>query len=308
MRNIIALNFLFYFVCLLDASQINFQSTPFIINPVLTKTLTLRCSAQEFSSATSSYWHTTTTANWRTTTHRTTHPPETTTTRNAITTNPWFFQDTSTESNVQTSNPETTASNFQTEADVTHVMSIIISKLNKFTNQLDPVADVTPFDSATAGAMFKGSVSLNGSTSGSTNHREMGFLEVTFNYPDDKESGEYTCEIFALNHENHPVNLRSILTVISREPSISDLVKYISNQEKRFEEIKNYEKRFDEIKSQNIQRGSVSCRSSDSSIIHFQHSYNTIPMVFTSFTSIASSGNYGTSIQVTIDSVTTTSF
>ncbi|KAH9505462.1 hypothetical protein Btru_057390 [Bulinus truncatus] len=265
-------------VYLFDASHIGFTASPTVINPVLTKNLTLRCAVQDFISA--AFPTTTSRTTWTTTSQRTTLPTTRTTSRY-----PWL---------------DPTAAGTNVQADVAHVMSVIISRVSGFTGQVEVVAHVTPFESAAASDAFNRSTRVEGDSQRSSVNGERGYLQVTWDYPGEDEAGEYICEVFALNSDNHPVNLKSTLTVLSREPTISDLVKYIANHEKRFEEVK----------SMSIDNGSDTCSStSNGNRVNFHKSFQRPPTVFTSFSDIRhTGGNYNGEVKITVSHVDTTYF
>ena len=68
---------------------------------------------------------------------------------------------------------------------------------------------------------------VTGSTSGSPG--EKGFIQLVIYEPTSSEAGEYVCEANALSDNGHNVVFSTPLEVSTSEPSLSDLVTYISH-------------------------------------------------------------------------------
>ncbi|KAI8767797.1 DSC-2 [Biomphalaria glabrata] len=270
---------------LTDAEIIRFQSTPLVIQPVLSKHLTLRCSVQDGSSVRRSFGSI----------FQEMIGPNTTAAYERVNTTYPHLNVTHVTADHVTVKPPIT------EADVAHVTSIIINKVNRMTNSVDKVADVTPFEAASAGSHFLGLVSVEGNSERSPKQGEKAYLQVKWDYPDYDQAGEYSCEIFGLDSNNLPVSLESALLISSKPATMSDLINYISIQQKVI----------DNLKAQNIQKGTSNCNTNGySNQITFSNSFKTPPLVFTTFSDINTGYYTQQSVHwnVTITTVTETYF
>ncbi|CAL1547686.1 unnamed protein product [Lymnaea stagnalis] len=111
--------------------------------------------------------------------------------------------------------------------DLTHVMSIVITKENVSDGQGEEVASVSTFDGPITEPPYSGSVRVEGSTNNSAMSGEQGYLEITWTTPPDTVSGLYSCQAFGLNAHNQPVALKTSAAIAS-ELSLSDLVTFVS--------------------------------------------------------------------------------
>jgi len=70
-------------------------------------------------------------------------------------------------------------------------------------------------------------IQVNGSLSLTGEPGEEGYIEVTWNYPQTAQVGEYVCEINAITALGHPVTFKDTVEVIETTPSIGQLIGYI---------------------------------------------------------------------------------
>ncbi|KAK6971069.1 DSC-2 [Biomphalaria glabrata] len=317
---------------LADASVITFEADPETINPLLTKSLSLRCSVQTKAAPsstvlregllkilnttlTTSYTNspstsptptiserpTTTTTHFKTTTSTTPRTTSDLTTTSTGATIPPSSSTTTTTTSISLPQPSSTFSVAQISTEVSHVTSIVISKVNQLTNQIETIADITPFENATISPAFTGTVIVEGNSMRSPRPGESGYLQVVWPNPDQNQSGEYVCEIFGLDPHNHPVTLRSTLTLTSHETTIQDLVTYISSLEKSL----NY------FKLPKIQKGAETCIPNAFSSyvpVSFSEAFSTVPTVFMSFTDVRYSSSIDGEFRVTVIGVNETHF
>ncbi|XP_059169206.1 uncharacterized protein LOC131950990 [Physella acuta] len=210
------------------------------------------------------------------------------------------------------------------QPDVGHLMSIVITKWNKETDQNETVASVAGCLAAGAEFNFLGKVEVEGNTERSPVPGEVGYLKLTWDRPLDQHSGLYSCEASALTSEKHTISLSASLQIVAKEPTISDIVAYISEHDKNITSLKeenqklkldleslmsNTTQNFTEVqqkmalmKGQNTQTGSVTC--SDQTILFSQQFKNT-PIVYVAFEalSVSGSGTYTTSLSTSAVSV-----
>ncbi|KAK0043856.1 fibrinogen-related protein 1 precursor [Biomphalaria pfeifferi] len=338
---------------LADASVIKFEAEPKTINPLLTKSLSLRCSVQtkealsstvlregllktlnttlttkhSITTITASYTTsystsrstsptpttispttpttsdrpTTTTTHFKTTTSTAPRATSVLTTTGATATIPSSSSTTTTKTSRSLSQPSSNFSVAQNSTEVSHVTSIVISKVNQLTNQIETIADITPFENATISPAFTGTVLVEGNSMRSPRPGESGYLQVVWPNPDQNQSGEYVCEIFGLDPHNHPVTLRSTLTLTSHETTIQDLVTYISSLEKSL----NY------FKLPKIQKGTETCTPNAFSSyvpVSFSEEFSRAPTVFMSFTDVRYSSSIDGEFRVTVIGVNETHF
>lgn len=131
---------------------------------------------------------------------------------------------------------QTTTAPPHINADVSHITSIIISK--DVSGQKVTVASVTAFDNTSIEDPFTGIVSVEGDSNRSPVAGEQGYLQLTWEEPVAREAGVYTCEVFGLNTDKHPVSLYGTVHVLTSEPTYSELIAYISAFDKAVSSFK----------------------------------------------------------------------
>ncbi|KAH9523952.1 hypothetical protein Btru_047610 [Bulinus truncatus] len=225
------------------------------------------------------------------------------------------------------------SSKSQTEADFSRLLSLVITRTNKDTGLNDTIASVTGCDSPVIEAPFVGEVQVVGSTEGSPLDGEQGYISVTWDRPQERSAGVFSCEAYAQNPAKHPVSLTAYLEINSVQPQISDLVSYISTNEKSISELKSkvsdlyyenrqlkqqaldlatenefIESRLDQSKCQNVQSGTSGCGYQT---VYFSPAFNSTPKVFTSLNSLSFNSYYSSwsfSYSNNIQSITNESF
>ncbi|KAK3781611.1 hypothetical protein RRG08_029275 [Elysia crispata] len=104
---------------------------------------------------------------------------------------------------------------------VSHIVSMVMLRQDVL------VASVTSFDPAKA-VSDRGSLMAFGTVDLSTNH-----LKLVWDHPTQAVSGNYTCEINAIDSFARPLTLMSTFTVSSRVPSVEVMIHHIRDLEKR---------------------------------------------------------------------------
>ncbi|KAH9505464.1 hypothetical protein Btru_057392 [Bulinus truncatus] len=286
--------------CCMDASQINFRAEPATINSLTTKEWSLRCSVQDAirSQTMTRSLMFPRMVNYSTpsTTTETTHTPtglHTMSTRPTTTPTPsttpgeatsWTTSSHTTSTTTGPTQGSTTISSSlpspsPNAADVSHVTSIVISKLSNLTGQPQTIADVTPFQSAAVDQAFLGLVTAQGDSMWSPVSGEKAYLQVTWPDPKEDQAGEYLCEVAALNAHNHPVNLRSTLSVTSRDPTLADVIDYVIQLERRLEDAL----------TPRVQKGTEECHLNTfagSQTVRFGAPFRSTPTVWTTFSDV----------------------
>jgi hypothetical protein len=235
-----------------------------------------------------------------------------------------------------TGHPHTTVGHHDTtHGNVSHIVSIIIAKQNKTTGHLEPVASVSPYDPPTA-SVAQENIKVNG-TVANPNATQQGYLEVSWAYPTEAQSGDYTCDVYALDSTLHPVALASSVRVRESAITVSQLAEFVAENDKQitklqqslsdatnqisilkqenqkqFEDIKNTTDNLlnqtTSIKAQNIQTGTFTCSLSTSSVT-FPIPYREPPTVFFSVYDLRNTYNNGQfTFTVSIQNVTSTGF
>ena len=108
-------------------------------------------------------------------------------------------------------------------------MSLVVTKDNQdvaFVSHSDPARVM---DSAN-------NIRVTGSTAVTTDQR--GFLELTIAEPSSLQTGEFTCNINALDHLGHVITFSTGLEIESSPPSTSDLVLYLREVDREKEQMK----------------------------------------------------------------------
>lgn len=209
------------------------------------------------------------------------------------------------------------------QADVSHVTSIIITRMNPETKINVTVATVSSFDPPTA-KVDLGKISVAGSTNPTSGAEEKGFLEVIWDHPLEDQDGVYFCDVYALNALLHPESLTVTAQVKTSAATLPDLVKYISENDRHIETLQarvrqledqisdlelkernqtqelfwNYQTMSDDIRrlevvtgnltGQNIQTGNFTCPGSSSTPINvkFHNRYASVPDVYLALNNI----------------------
>ncbi|XP_059162051.1 uncharacterized protein LOC131945082 [Physella acuta] len=287
-----------------DAASINIEAQPYVILPVLSKKLNMRCSIQN-STAKSPLL--------------TTLMPPTTQMTSA--------------SSTQIAGPVSAGQG----SDVSHLLSLVITKFNAVTGENETLASVAGCLAAAPEVNFLGKVTVDGNTDWSPVTGEVAYLQVTWEMPLSEHSGTYYCEASALTSEKHSISISASLQIVTKDPTISDLVTYISEHDKNISslsaqmlalklekealkleletmksnltaQMSDIETRVASISGHNIQTGSTSCSYQ---YVTFPVAFNSTPTVFTSMGSLYMSGysSYSSaSYQISTSSVTNESF
>ncbi|BFZ15365.1 hypothetical protein BsWGS_18403 [Bradybaena similaris] len=211
-------------------------------------------------------------------------------------------------------------------------MSILVSRQDRVTGRLQTVARVSTFDPASA-SVDPDNIKVEGDTDASTVSREKGYLEVTWEYPAEAQSGEYFCDIYGLDTTMHPVSLSSSARITATQATVPDLAAFVAQNQRYVTELQHslahvtaqlnrLQKESQEqhqafndsidslqnttqhMKAQNIQTGTISCNNA---FVTFPQPYKRTPTVFISifdFQSSSSSWN----LAVTIQSLNLTGF
>jgi len=119
----------------------------------------------------------------------------------------------------------------QTNANVQHVTSLVVMR-----NNGEHVASVTQYDPAKA-LVDLTTLQVTGDVSGQSGER--GYIELTWMYPNQAQTGEYLCEINAIDDEGHNVIFSTTLEVGVETPTTDDLVKIIRTLENQKETTQN---------------------------------------------------------------------
>merc|ERR1719367_2248351 len=122
----------------------------------------------------------------------------------------------------------------QTAGNVKHVTSIVIMR-----NNGDHVATVSNFAAAQA-LLDTGNLDVEGDVSG--NSSERGFISLTWTYPTTQQTGEYVCEINAIDDQGHNVVFTTSLEVGVTQPSTAELVNALRSLEEDRDKLGNIRK------------------------------------------------------------------
>lgn len=167
-----------------------FVAQPMMIDPILTSTLTLRCS---------------------------------------ITTSPVSTRQLHVE----------WGTNPPLSTQVVKVLSVGIFAFNPDINQNQLVTSVRASEQASIEETYAGMVRAEGSTNTSQTPGEMAYLQVQWDNPLKEQAVSYTCEASMLTSTGQTTSMSNVLEVTSSDPTISDLVKFISQHQQH---ISNQEK------------------------------------------------------------------
>ncbi|BFZ15366.1 hypothetical protein BsWGS_18405 [Bradybaena similaris] len=315
-----------------SADTILFEAKPTTVHPVLTKSLKLRCALQnEFNTnvafrqraitaaATPTTRSTPTTAHATTPTaaHTTPTIAHATAPTIAHATAPTTAHATAPTAHASSTHPsfiETTSSHSSTSnrplvphADVSHIMSILVSRQDRVTGRLQTVAEVSPYDPAST-SVDADNIKVEGDTEASPVSREKGYLEVTWEDPTEAQSGEYVCNIYGLDKTLHPVSLSSSARITAIQATTQDLAAFVVQNQRHVtelqqslanvtaqmsklqkesqEQIQAFSYSIDSLqnttkhmKAQNIQTGTVACATVQ---VTFPRPYERDPTVFVS--------------------------
>ncbi|XP_059162050.1 uncharacterized protein LOC131945081 [Physella acuta] len=189
-------------LCLLhisSASQVAFVAQPMIIDPILTSTLTLRCSITSPPMSTRQLH-----VEWPT------NPPLST--------------------------------------QVSQVLSVGIFAFDHNINRNQLVASVRTSEHASIEQTYAGLVRVEGSTNTSQTPGEMAYLQVQWDNPLEEQAVSYTCEASMLTLTGQTTSMSNVLEVTSSDPTISDLVKFISQHK---QQISDQEKKIALLQEEN---------------------------------------------------------
>ncbi|XP_059162054.1 uncharacterized protein LOC131945086 [Physella acuta] len=204
--------------------------------------------------------------------------------------------------------------------DVTNLLSIVITKVNDGTGKNEVAARVAGCLAADVEVNVLGQVEIEGNTEGSPVAGEVGYLQLTWDRPLGNSAGAYTCEVSALNANKHSISLNTTVRVQAEQPSISYMSMYISQHDRHIESLtkrtleleqenKNLhtqlhlfqsnvsadsletKTRLKSLEENRMQRGESNCSSQE---ISFEIPYQTIPTVIASLKSfrIRNAQNY----------------
>jgi len=120
----------------------------------------------------------------------------------------------------------------QTPEEVGHLTSLIVTRAST----AEQLARVTQFDQATALADLS-NLKVTGDVSGTTG--ELGYIELTWEYPTQQQSGLYECEVNAIDTDGHNLILTSTLEIGITEPSLTEVVKIVRDLLEAKESSKN---------------------------------------------------------------------
>ncbi|KAK0041787.1 DSC-2 [Biomphalaria pfeifferi] len=304
-------------VPLAACSQLEFRATPSAIHPILTTTFQLRCSLQTYP------W-----VKDVASPQVTSNPFMKYVTYDNYYTTPYYYNwqntDISTPDYYNGQSTQTTPAS-AVNADVAHITSILITKVTNF-GRREAVASVTLFDPPTADGYYASQAQVEGSCERSPFNGEKGYLLVTWTRPLQEQAGEYLCEISGLSSDKHPVTLQSNVQISFSQPTVSDLIGYISNNEMRISQLEKENNLLKQevltlntsapvssvgnIKAQHIQQGSGECNYYSSyHWVNFYPPYTitTTPIVFLSVTNWTTSG-YSARARVTAHSINNNGF
>jgi len=212
----------------------------------------------------------------------------------------------------------------QTNANVQHVTSLVVMR-----NNGEHVASVTQYDPAKA-LVDLTTLQVTGDVSGQSGER--GYIELTWMYPNQAQTGEYLCEINAIDDEGHNVIFSTTLEVGVETPTTDDLVSHVQELDKSREAAK---KKIDQItqdiaqmqsdlsncsKPRHTETGHLHCGSSDNwnkqdDWKHyvkvgqkFDRPYDKPPIVKLGITSLDHDNNQNTRFIIDLDTVDKTGF
>ncbi|KAH9523945.1 hypothetical protein Btru_047584 [Bulinus truncatus] len=191
------------------------------------------------------------------------------------------------------------------------LLSVVISKVNNANGENETIASVTGCSTPVMEKSFLNLAQAEGSTERSPEKDEQGYLYLTWNNPNEKHAAKYTCEVLFLNSDKHSSVLSTSLDIVSVEPTIADLVNYISDSEKTIQQVTrqinelqaNYTElrdvvkehdgihtnlsltstiinnKLEKIKGQNSQFGEINCLVNEVNHVRFTQPFNNAPKV-----------------------------
>lgn len=220
-------------------------------------------------------------------------------------------------------------------AELTHTTSgnnrflaIAIMKVNEISGFTEAVARVSGCEAPVIQRGFTNKIIAEGSSEGSTEADEQGYLLLTWDHPVLTDAGTYKCEATFLNQQSLSQTLRTSRDVPAKEPSLSDLTtyiaansKYIASLESQVQALvkKNQDLAADvkrlgnatsgqrALTTENIQTGTASCSNQ---WIYFPHAFSSEPVVFTSLSSLAFQrlDYYSQSVSIQVEDVSSYGF
>ncbi|XP_059169207.1 uncharacterized protein LOC131950991 [Physella acuta] len=139
------------------------------------------------------------------------------------------------------------ASKEDLQHDVGHLMSIVITKWNKETDQNETVASVVDCLRVREELEFLGRVEVEGRIRSSRVPGEVGYLKLMWDRPLDQHSGLYSCEASTLTSEKHTIFLRDSLQIVAKEPAISDIVDYFTEHDKNITSLEEENQKINKL-------------------------------------------------------------
>ncbi|CAL1547695.1 unnamed protein product [Lymnaea stagnalis] len=133
-------------------------------------------------------------------------------------------------------------------SDISDLLSIVITKYSNDHKKREIIASVTSAAAPKTEAVFTSAVQAEG-TCESSDVDELGYLLLTMDMPTDEHAGNYTCEVLALDFQKIPLALNASFSIAVIQPSVSDLVTYISKHEQEIIELR---KQVSDLKETNI--------------------------------------------------------
>uniref|UniRef100_A0A2C9L1T3 H-type lectin domain-containing protein n=1 Tax=Biomphalaria glabrata TaxID=6526 RepID=A0A2C9L1T3_BIOGL len=228
-------------------------------------------------------------------------------------------------SDTKNNSQELGATSVSSEELFEHLMSIVITEGKRQT-----IASVTGCDKPVIERAFEGVVTAVGNAENSTELEEMGHLTLTWDRPLLKDADNFTCEAFALNPDKASASLSVSLEITAVEPNLSDLLDYISSNDRQVELLKqnwtflqetfnsvqanilqlqgktnDFDTALAGLKSQNIQSGTFECRDVT---IKFARPFDFPPKIFSSFIDLNFESNYAVQYTINYVSVNETHF
>jgi len=120
----------------------------------------------------------------------------------------------------------------ETPYDSHLILSVFITKNSKINSTIASISTVTGGQAQTD----LNNVSVTGSTSSQNN--EKAFLEVTWTDPNSSETGDYSCEINAVDPQGHAVIYEGHTSVSVNIPCSQSLAQKVANLEKEMASLK----------------------------------------------------------------------
>ncbi|KAH9523948.1 hypothetical protein Btru_047592 [Bulinus truncatus] len=189
------------------------------------------------------------------------------------------------------------------------LLSVVISTVNSVDGENETIASVTGCSTPVIEKTFLDLVQAEGSTERSSEKDKQGYLYLTWNNPNEKHASRYTSEVSFLNLAKHTSVISTSLDIVSVDPTIADLVNYISDSEKtqltrqinelqaNYTELRDVVEEHDgihtnlnltttiindklgNIKGQNSQTGEIKCLLNEINHVTFLRPFENVPTV-----------------------------